>query len=37
LIPWLLNLGWLLVLTLASPWLAWRSLVRRKRFGDWRQ
>ena len=36
-IPWLLNLGWLLVLTLASPWLAWRSLVRRKRFGDWRQ
>ncbi|MFM8581378.1 MAG: 3-deoxy-D-manno-octulosonic acid transferase [Planctomycetaceae bacterium] len=36
-IPWLLNLGWLLVLVVASPWLAWRSLVRRKRFGDWRQ
>lgn len=36
-LAWLLNLGWLLVLGLASPWLAWRSLVRRKRFGDWRQ
>jgi len=35
LVNWLLNLGWLLVLALATPWLAYRRWVQQKRFGNW--
>lgn len=33
----LLNIMWLSLLVLLSPWLAWRTWVKKKRFGDWRE
>jgi 3-deoxy-D-manno-octulosonic-acid transferase len=35
LVNWLFNLGWMLVLALATPWLAYRRWVQQKRFGNW--
>lgn len=36
-VSWLLNLAYLGVALLASPWILYRRLVLKKRLGDWRQ